>query len=203
MFIPDIAAGLVSIRYGLKGPNFATVSACASSAHAIGESFNLIRHGMADVMVTGGAEAAITGLTVAAFANMKALSSRNDSPETASRPFDQDRDGFVLGDGGAIVVLESLEHAERRGARILGEVARLRRQRRRLPHHVAGASTAKAPSAPCARASRDGGIDPDRRGLHQRARHLHRAGRHRGDRGGQGRLRRAGAASWSSARPSR
>ncbi len=122
MFIPDIAAGLVSIRYGLKGPNYATVSACASSAHAIGDSYNLIRHGQADAMVTGGAEAAITGLTVAAFSNMKALSSRNDSPETASRPFDADRDGFVLGDGGAIVVLESLEHAERRGARILGEV---------------------------------------------------------------------------------
>ena len=122
MFIPDIAAGLVSIRYGLKGPNFATVSACASSAHAIGESYNLIRHGAADAMVTGGAEAAITGLTVAAFANMRALSTRNDSPETASRPFDLDRDGFVLGDGGAILVLESLEHAEGRGARILGEV---------------------------------------------------------------------------------
>ncbi|HEX2637621.1 MAG TPA: beta-ketoacyl-ACP synthase II [Gemmatimonadales bacterium] len=122
MFIPDIAAGLVSIRYGLKGPNYATVSACASSAHAIGDSFHLIRNGMADAMVTGGAEAAITGLTVAAFSNMKALSSRNDSPETASRPFDRDRDGFVLGDGGAIVVLESLEHAERRGAEILGEV---------------------------------------------------------------------------------
>jgi 3-oxoacyl-[acyl-carrier-protein] synthase II len=122
MFIPDIAAGLVSIRYGLKGPNYATVSACASSAHAIGDSYNLIRHGMADAMVTGGAEAAITGLTVAAFANMKALSTRNESPETASRPFDADRDGFVLGDGGAIVVLESLEHAEGRGARILGEV---------------------------------------------------------------------------------
>jgi 3-oxoacyl-[acyl-carrier-protein] synthase II len=122
MFIPDIAAGLVSIRYGLKGPNYATVSACASSAHAIGESFNMIRHGTADAMVTGGSEGAITGLTVAAFANMKALSTRNDSPETASRPFDKGRDGFVLGDGGAIVVLESLEHAERRGARILGEV---------------------------------------------------------------------------------
>ncbi len=122
MFIPDIAAGLVSIRYGLKGPNFATVSACASSAHAIGESYNLIRQGIADAMVTGGAEAAITGLTVAAFANMKALSTRNDSPATASRPFDLGRDGFVLGDGGAVVVLESLEHAERRGARILGEV---------------------------------------------------------------------------------
>ncbi len=122
MFIPDIAAGLVSIRYGLKGPNYATVSACASSAHAIGDSFHMIRNGVTDAMVTGGSEAAITGLTVAAFSNMKALSTRNDSPETASRPFDQDRDGFVLGDGGAIVVLESLEHAERRGARILGEV---------------------------------------------------------------------------------
>ena len=122
MFIPDIAAGLVSIRYGLKGPNFATVSACASSAHAIGESYELIKHGMADCMVTGGSEAAITGLTVAGFQNMKALSTRNDSPETASRPFDLDRDGFVLGDGGAVVVLESLEHAERRGVEILGEV---------------------------------------------------------------------------------
>ncbi len=122
MFIPDIAAGLVSIRYGLKGPNFATVSACASSAHAIGESYELIKHGMADCMVTGGAEAAITGLTVAGFQNMKALSTRNDSPETASRPFDLGRDGFVLGDGGAVVVLESLEHAERRGVEILGEV---------------------------------------------------------------------------------
>lgn len=122
MFIPDIAAGLVSIRYGLKGPNFATVSACASGAHAIGESYRLIQHGVADAMVTGGSEAAITGLTVAAFNNMKALSNRNDAPEQASRPFDKDRDGFVLGDGAGIVVLESLEHATARGATILGEV---------------------------------------------------------------------------------
>ncbi len=122
MYIPDIAAGLVSMRYGLKGPNFCTVSACASSAHAIGESYELIRHGLADCMVTGGSEAAITGLTVAGFQNMKALSERNDDPATASRPFDRDRDGFVLGDGAACVVLESLEHAERRGATILGEV---------------------------------------------------------------------------------
>ncbi len=122
MFIPDIAAGLVSIRYGLKGPNFATVSACASSAHAIGESFELIKSGAADAMVTGGAEAAITGLTVAGFQNMKALSTRNDDPEKASRPFDKERDGFVLGDGAGIVVLENLEHAQKRGAAILGEV---------------------------------------------------------------------------------
>jgi 3-oxoacyl-[acyl-carrier-protein] synthase II len=122
MFIPDIAAGLVSIRYGTKGPNFATVSACASSAHAIGESYTMIRDGKADAMITGGAEAAITGLAIAGFQNMRALSTRNDSPETASRPFDQDRDGFVLADGAGIVILESLEHAERRGATILGEV---------------------------------------------------------------------------------
>ncbi|MGB7211867.1 MAG: beta-ketoacyl-ACP synthase II [Gemmatimonadales bacterium] len=122
MFIPDIAAGLVSIRYGLKGPNFATVSACASGAHAIGESYRLIQHGVADAMVAGGSEAAITGLTVAAFNNMKALSNRNDAPEQASRPFDKDRDGFVLGDGAGIVVLESLEHATARGATILGEL---------------------------------------------------------------------------------
>jgi 3-oxoacyl-[acyl-carrier-protein] synthase II len=122
MFIPDIAAGLVSIRYGLKGPNFATVSACASGAHAIGESYRLIQHGVADAMVAGGSEAAITGLTVAAFNNMKALSTRNDAPEQASRPFDKERDGFVLGDGAGIVVLESLEHASARGATILGEV---------------------------------------------------------------------------------
>jgi 3-oxoacyl-[acyl-carrier-protein] synthase II len=122
MFIPDIAAGLVSMRYGLKGPNFATVSACASSAHAIGGSFDMIRSGRADLMVTGGSEAAITGLTIAGFQNMKALSTRNEAPTEASRPFDKGRDGFVLGDGAGIVVLESLEHAERRGATILGEI---------------------------------------------------------------------------------
>lgn len=122
MFIPDIAAGLVSIRFGLKGPNFCTVSACASSAHAIGESFELIRMGKADAMVTGGSEASILGMAIAGFQNMKALSTRNDEPERASRPFDQLRDGFVLADGGAVVVLESLEHARDRGATILGEV---------------------------------------------------------------------------------
>ena len=122
MFIPDIASGHVSIRYGLKGPNFCTVSACASSAHAIGESYELIKAGAADCMVTGGAEAAITGITIAGFQNMKALSTRNDEPQLASRPFDRGRDGFVLADGGASVVLESLDHAVSRGANILGEV---------------------------------------------------------------------------------
>ncbi len=122
MFIPDIASGLVSIRYGAKGPNYCTVSACASSAHAIGESFRLIESGKADAMITGGAEAGITRLAVAGFGNMKALSTRNDEPERASRPFDKGRDGFVLGDGAGVVVLESLEHAQARDANIRGEV---------------------------------------------------------------------------------
>jgi 3-oxoacyl-[acyl-carrier-protein] synthase II len=98
------------------------VSACASSAHAIGESYRLIKDGIADAMITGGSEACITGLTVAAFSNMKAMSTRNDDPQTASRPFDKDRDGFVLGDGGAVLVIEALEHAQERGATILGEI---------------------------------------------------------------------------------
>lgn len=123
MFIPDMASGLVAIRYGLTGPNYCTVSACASSAHAIGEGYRLIQDCDADVMIVGGAESAITPLAIAGFANMKALSTRNDDPEHASRPFDKTRDGFVMGDGSGVVVLESLEHAERRGARILGEVA--------------------------------------------------------------------------------
>ncbi len=123
MFIPDMAAGLVAMRYGITGPNFCTVSACASSAHAIGEAYRTIQRGDADLMIAGGAEAAITPLAIAGFANMKALSTRNDDPEHASRPFDRTRDGFVLGDGAGIVVLESLEHAERRGAKILVEVA--------------------------------------------------------------------------------
>jgi 3-oxoacyl-[acyl-carrier-protein] synthase II len=122
MFIPDIASGIVAIRLGAKGPNYCTVSACASSAHAIGEAFRLIQRGDADVMVTGGAESAITPLAIAGFSNMKALSFRNDAPEQASRPFDKDRDGFVMGDGSGIVVLESLEHAVDRGARIHAEL---------------------------------------------------------------------------------
>jgi len=123
MFIPDMAAGLVAMRYGVTGPNFCTVSACASSAHAIGEAFRTIQRGDADVMIAGGAEAAITPLAIAGFANMKALSTRNDDPAHASRPFDKTRDGFVMGDGSGVVILESLEHARRRGASILAEIA--------------------------------------------------------------------------------
>jgi 3-oxoacyl-[acyl-carrier-protein] synthase II len=122
MFIPDMASGLVSIRIGAKGPNYCTVSACASSAHAIGESMRLIQNGDADMMITGGAEAAVTELGIAGFQNMKALSRRNDEPQKASRPFDQGRDGFVMGEGAGILVLESVETARDRGATILAEV---------------------------------------------------------------------------------
>jgi len=122
MFIADIAAGIVSMRFNAKGPNFATVSACATSAHAIGSAYRAIQYGDADVMITGGAEATVTPMAIGGFANMKALSERNDSPATASRPFDATRDGFVMGEGAAVVVLEELGHAQRRGARIYAEL---------------------------------------------------------------------------------
>jgi 3-oxoacyl-[acyl-carrier-protein] synthase II len=122
MFIPDMAAGLVSMRFGARGANYATVSACSSSAHAVGNSFRLVQEGEADVMITGGTEASVTPLSIAGFANMKALSTRNDAPEKASRPFDADRDGFVLGEGAGSVILESLEHALDRGATIVAEL---------------------------------------------------------------------------------
>jgi 3-oxoacyl-[acyl-carrier-protein] synthase II len=122
MFIPDIAAGQVSMRYGARGPNYCTVSACASSAHAVGDAFRVLQRGDADVMIAGGTEASVTALSVAGFTNMKALSTRNDTPETASRPFDATRDGFVLGEGAGMLVLETLAHAQQRGVPILGEV---------------------------------------------------------------------------------
>jgi 3-oxoacyl-[acyl-carrier-protein] synthase II len=125
-FIPaaivNLASGWVSIRTGAKGPSSATCTACTSGAHAIGDSFRLIQHGDADVMIAGGAEAAITPLGVGGFCAMRALSTRNDAPERASRPFDRDRDGFVIGEGAGIVILEELEHARRRDARIYCEL---------------------------------------------------------------------------------
>ena len=125
-FIPasivNLASGFVSIRWGAKGPNSATCTACSSSAHAVGDSFRLIQRGDADVMISGGAEAAITPMGVGGFASMRALSTRNDEPEKGSRPFDRDRDGFVIGEGSGILILEELEFARKRGARILGEV---------------------------------------------------------------------------------
>jgi len=122
MMIIDMCAGLVSLHYGLKGPNYATVSACASSAHAIADAARLIERGDADLMITGGAEATITPAALAGFCSTRAMSTRNDEPERASRPFDVNRDGFVMGEGAGILVLESLEHAMKRGAPILAEI---------------------------------------------------------------------------------
>jgi 3-oxoacyl-[acyl-carrier-protein] synthase II len=126
-FIPasiiNLAAGHVSMRSGAKGPNEATATACTTSAHSIGDSFRIIQHNDADVMIAGGAEAAITPMGVGGFAAMRALSTRNDEPERASRPWDRDRDGFVMGEGAGIMVLEELEFARKRGAPILAEVA--------------------------------------------------------------------------------
>ena len=125
-FIPaaiiNLAAGQVSIRLGAKGPNLATATACAASAHAVGEAFEIVARGAADAMIAGGSEAAITPMGVGGFAAMRALSTRNDEPERASRPFDKDRDGFVIGEGAGILVIEELEHARRRGARVYAEV---------------------------------------------------------------------------------
>ena len=125
-FIPatiiNMAAGQVSIRYGAKGPISATATACATSANSIGDSFRMIQHGECDAMIAGGSEAAVTQLSVGGFAAMRALSTRNDDPQSASRPFDKDRDGFVLGEGAGILILEELEFAKARGAKILGEI---------------------------------------------------------------------------------
>lgn len=122
MLISDIAAGHIAIRYGLKGPNYGTVSACATSSHSIADAFMLMQRGMADVMLAGGSEAVICPMGIGGFNAMKALSTRNDDPSTASRPFDKDRDGFVMGEGGGILVMETLEHAMDRGATIYAEI---------------------------------------------------------------------------------
>jgi 3-oxoacyl-[acyl-carrier-protein] synthase II len=123
MMISNMASGLVSMDLGLQGPNYAPVSACATSAHSIGEAWRMIRDGDADAFLAGGSEAAIAPMGMAGFAAMKALSTRNDAPDKASRPFDRDRDGFVMGEGAGVVVLEELEHARKRGAQIYAEVA--------------------------------------------------------------------------------
>lgn len=120
--ISDIAPGHISIKYGFRGPNFGTVSACASSSHAISLAFDMIRLGRVDVMITGGSEAAVTHAGIGGFSSMKALSTRNDDPTTASRPFDKDRDGFVLGEGAGAIILEEYEHATARGANIIAEI---------------------------------------------------------------------------------
>jgi 3-oxoacyl-[acyl-carrier-protein] synthase II len=125
-FIPatiiNLASGQVSIRFGAKGPNSATATACSASSHAVGDAFKIIQRGQADAMIAGGSEAAITPMGIGGFAAMRALSRRNDEPEKASRPFDKDRDGFVVGEGSGVLVIESLEHALERGASIYAEI---------------------------------------------------------------------------------
>jgi 3-oxoacyl-[acyl-carrier-protein] synthase II len=120
--IADLSAGHISIKYGFRGPNFVTVSACASSTNSLVDAFNYIRLGKADIFISGGSEAAVTEAGIGGFNAMKALSERNDSPTTASRPFDKNRDGFVLGEGAGALILEELEHAKARGARIYAEL---------------------------------------------------------------------------------
>ena len=166
-FIPaaivNLAAGQVSIRYGAKGPNEATATACTTSAHSIGDSFRIIQHNDADVMIAGGSEAAITPMGVGGFAAMRALSTRNDDPEKASRPWDKDRDGFVMGEGAGILVLEELEHARKRGATILAEIAGYGmsgdayHMTQPAPEHEGGFRVMR-------NAARDAGITPDRVG---------------------------------------
>ena len=125
-FIPsaiiNLAAGQVSIRFGAQGPNSATCTACSASAHALGDAYEIIKRGAADVMIAGGSEAAITPMGVGGFAAMRALSTRNDEPERASRPFDLERDGFIIGDGAGVLILEELDHARERGVPIYAEL---------------------------------------------------------------------------------
>jgi len=160
MFIADMASGMVSMRYGVRGPNYATVSACASSAHAVGLAYRSVRTGEADVMITGGSEATVTPLCMAGFSSMKALSTRNEEPAAASRPFDAGRDGFVLGEGAGTLILESLEHARERGAPIVAELRGFGQSAD--AHHM----TAPAPEGAGAQlamrqALEDGGLEPE------------------------------------------
>jgi 3-oxoacyl-[acyl-carrier-protein] synthase II len=159
MMMPNATAGVVAMQLGWTGPNLCVATACAAGAHAIGEGVRLIRDGTADVVMAGGTEAAVTPLTIAAFARMGALSSRNDAPERASRPFDADRDGFVIGEGAGCVVLEPLERARARGATIYGEVAGYGRNAD--AYHITAPSPGGAGAAVCMQlALDDAGVEP-------------------------------------------
>jgi 3-oxoacyl-[acyl-carrier-protein] synthase II len=160
MMIIDLCAGLISIRFNLKGPNYATVSACASGAHAIADGFKIIQRGEADVMITGGSEATITPTALAGFCSARALSTRNHEPQKASRPFDKERDGFIMGEGAGILVLENLEHARRRGAEVLAEVVGVG-QTADAYHITAPAPGGEGAISAMRLALQDAGLDPD------------------------------------------
>jgi 3-oxoacyl-[acyl-carrier-protein] synthase II len=160
MLIPDIAAGNISIKHGFKGPNYATVSACATASHAIGDAYRIIQYGDADAMVCGGSEAPITPMGLGGFDNMKALSARNDAPDKASRPFDLGRDGFVMGEGGGALILEELEFARKRGAKIYAEIVGIGFTAD--AHHItAPAEGGEGAVRSMRRALNDAGITPD------------------------------------------
>ncbi|MHC4225090.1 MAG: beta-ketoacyl-ACP synthase II [Planctomycetota bacterium] len=164
-FVPKMMvnamAGQISIRHGLKGPNYVAASACASSSHAIGLAFRSVRESESDICLTGGSEATITELAIGGFSNMKALSTRNDDPERGSRPFDMDRDGFVMGEGGGILVFEALEHAKARGARIYAEVKGFGMSAD--AHHItAPTPEGDGPAKAMQLALNDGRVDPER-----------------------------------------
>jgi len=160
MMISDMAAGQVSIQFGLKGPNFCTVSACASGANAIGEALRLIRAGDADVILAGGSEATITPMALAGFGNLRALSTRNDDPPRASRPFDQERDGFVIGEGSGMIVLESEAHARRRNAPLICELSGYGASGDAF-HITAPSTTGEGAARAMKRALEDATMDPD------------------------------------------
>ena len=200
MLISNMASGLFSMYHKLRGPNFATCSACATSNHALGEAWRTIKMGDAQVMFAGGAEATIVPIGIGGFCAMRALSTRNDDPQHASRPFDKERDGFVMGEGAGVLVLEELEHAKKARRENLLRDGRLRQHRRCQPRHRAVAGRRRR------RPLHEDGPAPRRpqpRGhlLHQCPRHLHSPGGHCGDPGDQDRLRRARPQSWPSVPP--
>ena len=187
-FIPaaivNLAAGHVSIRYGAKGPNEATATACTTSAHAIGDAYKIIQRCDADVMIAGGSEAAITPMGVGGFAAMRALSTRNDEPEKASRPWDSDRDGFVIGEGAGILVLEDLEFARKRGATILSEIIGYGMSADAF-HITQPAEEGEGGWRVMTSAIHDAKLTPGRHRLRECPRHFNASGRRAGDQSDQ------------------